>query len=89
MKACAARGKACVLETVFNKQCLGLARDRTFVGVATSVDPREAQRKVVEACTKNGGTNCALLIFFCSLWNRTKSCLTESLIAIVPAPFTD
>jgi hypothetical protein len=47
MNACSQRGKACVLRTVFNKQCAGLAWDRSFVGWATSTEPREAQQKAV------------------------------------------
>ena len=66
MNACSQRGKACVLRTVFNKQCAALAWDRSFAGWATSTEPREAQQKAVEACTKDGGTRCALHVFFCS-----------------------
>jgi hypothetical protein len=66
MTACSQRGRACVLRTVFNKQCAALASDRGFAGWATSTDPREAQQKAVEACTKNGGTRCTLHVFFCS-----------------------
>ena len=66
MNACSQRGKACVLRTAFNRQCAGLAWDRSFVGWATSTEPREAQQKAVEECTKDGGTRCALHVFFCS-----------------------
>ncbi len=66
MDACSQRGKACVLRTVFNKECGALASDRSFAGWATSTDPREAQRNAVAQCTKDGGTRCALHIFFCS-----------------------
>ena len=66
MNACSQRGKACVLRTAFNRQCAGLAWDRSFVGWATSTEPREAQQKAVEKCTKDGGTRCALHVFFCS-----------------------
>jgi hypothetical protein len=66
MNACSQRGKACVLRTVFNKQCAALARDGRFVGWATSTEPREAQQKAVEECRKDGGTRCALQVFFCS-----------------------
>jgi hypothetical protein len=66
MNACSQRGKACVLRTVFNKQCGALAWDRSFAGWATSTEPREAQQKAVEECAKDGGTRCALHVFFCS-----------------------
>jgi len=66
MSICSQRGKACVLETVFNKQCGALAADRNFVGWATSTEPREAQQKALAECTKDGGTRCALHILFCS-----------------------
>jgi hypothetical protein len=66
MSVCSQRGKACVLRTVFNKQCGALAADRSFVGWATSTEPRDAQQKAVEECTKDGGTKCALHVFFCS-----------------------
>jgi hypothetical protein len=66
MNACSQRGKACVLQTVFNKQCAALAWDRSFVGWATSTEPREARQKAVEECTKDGGTKCAIHVFFFS-----------------------
>lgn len=66
MNACSQLGKACVLQTAFNKQCAALAADRSFVGWATSTQPREAQQKAVEQCAKDGGRNCALHVFFCS-----------------------
>ena len=67
MNICSQRGKACALRIAFNKQCGALAADRGFTGWATSTEPQEAQQKAVEQCTKNGGTRCALHIFFCSL----------------------
>ncbi|MGO9093735.1 MAG: DUF4189 domain-containing protein [Bryobacteraceae bacterium] len=66
MDACSQRGKACALRTAFNKQCGALAADRSFVGWATSTEPRDAQQKAVEECAKNGGARCALHVFFCS-----------------------
>ena len=66
MKACSQRGRACALQTVFNKQCAALARDRAFVGLATSADPRETQRKAIDECARNGGARCVLQVFFCS-----------------------
>lgn len=66
MNTCSQRGKACVLRIAFSKQCGALAADRSFVGWATSTEPREAQQKAVEQCTKNGGTKCTLHVFFCS-----------------------
>lgn len=66
MRVCSQRGRACALQTVFNKQCAALARDRTFVGLATSADPRETQRKAIDECVKGGGTRCVLQVFFCS-----------------------
>ena len=66
MKVCSQRGRACALQTVFNKQCAALARDRAFVGLATSADPRETQRKAIDECVKGGGTRCVLQVFFCS-----------------------
>ena len=66
MNVCSQRGKACVLRIAFNKQCGALAADRTFVGWATSTEPRDAQQKAVAACMKDGGARCALHIFFCS-----------------------
>ena len=66
MKACSQRGRACVLRSVFNKQCAALARDGAVVGLATSADPRETQRKAIDECVKGGGTRCVLQVFFCS-----------------------
>lgn len=66
MSACSQRGRACALQTIFYKQCAALAADRSFVGWATSTQPREAQQKAIEQCTKDGGENCVLHVFFCS-----------------------
>lgn len=66
MNACSQRGRACVLQTVFNKQCAALAADGSFVGWATSTEPRVAQQNAVAQCTSDGGKNCALHVFFCS-----------------------
>ncbi len=67
MKICSQRGRSCVLETSFNKQCGALAADRNFTGFGTSADQREAQQKAMDACRKAGGNRCALHIAFCSL----------------------
>jgi hypothetical protein len=66
MAACSQRGKACVLQTAFNKTCGALAADRNFTGSATSTDQREALQKAVDECKKAGGTNCVPHIAFCS-----------------------
>lgn len=66
MSICAQRGKACVIETSFNKACGALAADRNFTGSGTSADPREANQKAIDACRKAGGARCALHISFCS-----------------------
>lgn len=66
MDTCSQRGKACVVREVFNKECGALAADRSFVGSATSVQPREAQQQAIEQCTKEGGENCMLHVMFCS-----------------------
>lgn len=66
MKSCSARGKSCVLQTVFNKQCAALAWDRGISGSATAADAREANAKAVAECKRSGGLNCALHISFCS-----------------------
>ena len=66
MNACSQRGKSCVLQTAFNKQCGALAADRDFTGWGTSTDQRQAQQKAMDACRKAGGTSCVLHILFCS-----------------------
>jgi hypothetical protein len=66
MTACAQRGKACVLQTAFNKQCGALAADRDFTGWGTSADQREALQKAIDECKKAGGTRCVPHISFCS-----------------------
>ncbi len=66
MQACSERGKDCVLQTVFNKQCGALAADRTVTGCGTSTDPRQAQQQAIAACQKAGGARCELHIFLCS-----------------------
>jgi hypothetical protein len=66
MSLCQQRGKACVLESSFNKQCGALAADGTFTGTATSPDQRVALQQAMDACKKAGGTRCAPHIAFCS-----------------------
>ena len=66
MSLCSQRGKACVLQTAFNKQCGALAADRGVSGWATSADQREAQQRAIDACRKAGGARCVLHISFCS-----------------------
>jgi len=66
MSICSQRGKACVLETAFNKQCGALAADRGVSGWGTSADQREAQQRAIEECKKAGGARCVLHISFCS-----------------------
>jgi hypothetical protein len=66
MHICGQRGKACVLQTAFNKACGALAADRNFAGIGTSADQREAQQKAIAACESAGGTGCVLHISFCS-----------------------
>jgi hypothetical protein len=67
MAICAQRGRACVLQTAFNKQCGALAADRNFTGWAVSNDMREALQKATDECRKRGGTNCAPHVAFCSM----------------------
>jgi hypothetical protein len=66
MAACAQRGKACVLQTAFNKQCGALAADRSFTGFGVSVDQQQALQKALEECRKAGGARCVPHISFCS-----------------------
>jgi hypothetical protein len=66
MSICSQRGKACVLESAFNKQCGAVAADRSFAGWGVAPDQREAQRKAIEECTKAGGRRCVLHISICS-----------------------
>jgi hypothetical protein len=66
MNACSQRGKACALETAFNKQCGALAADRNFFGWGVAADPKDAQRRALDECTKAGGSRCVLHISFCS-----------------------
>jgi hypothetical protein len=66
LSICAQRGKACVVQTAFNKQCGALAADRDFTGFGTSADQREANQKAMDDCKKAGGARCALHISFCS-----------------------
>ncbi len=66
MAKCSERGKSCALQTAFNKQCGALAADRSFFGWGTSADPKEAQRRAVEECGKDGGARCTLHVFICS-----------------------
>lgn len=66
MALCAQRGKGCVLQTTFNKQCGALAADRNFTGVGVSTDQRQALQKALDECRKAGGERCAPHISFCS-----------------------
>jgi len=66
MALCAQRGKACVLQTAFNKQCGALAADGNFTGWAVSTDQRQALVKAMDDCKKAGGTRCVPHIAFCS-----------------------
>jgi hypothetical protein len=66
MRLCAQRGKECVLQSTFNKQCGALAADGTFTGTSTSTDQREALAKALDACKKAGGNRCVPHIAFCS-----------------------
>jgi hypothetical protein len=66
LSICAQRGKACVLQTAFNKQCGALAADRNFTGFGAAADQREAMRVAIDQCKKAGGTACVLHISFCS-----------------------
>jgi hypothetical protein len=54
LSICAQRGRACVFQTAFNKQCGALA------------DQRDATRKAVDDCKKADGARCVLHISFCS-----------------------
>jgi Domain of unknown function (DUF4189) len=67
MSLCAQRGKACVLETAFNKQCGALAADGSFTGTGTSTDQRAALQQAMDACKKAGGARCTPHIAFCSM----------------------
>lgn len=66
LAACSQRGKDCVLQTAFNKQCGALAGDRTVTGFAAASDQRQANQQAIDACKKSGGAACALHISFCS-----------------------
>jgi hypothetical protein len=66
MGLCSQRGKACVLQTAFNKQCGALAADRGVSGWGTSADQREAPQRAIDECKKAGGARCVLHISFCS-----------------------
>jgi hypothetical protein len=67
LSICAQRGKACTVQTSFNKQCAAFAADRDITGWGTSADQREAQQKAVDECKRAGGARCVLHISFCSL----------------------
>jgi hypothetical protein len=67
MNICSQRGKACVLQTAFNKQCGALAADGNFTGTGISTDQRQALQKAIDECKKAGGTRCAPHIMFCSM----------------------
>jgi hypothetical protein len=67
VSACGQRGKACVLQTAFNKQCGALAADRDFTGWGVAADQRTAQQHAIDECKKAGGARCVLHISFCSL----------------------
>ena len=66
MRLCAGRGKACVLQVAFNKQCGALAADRNFTGSGVAAEQRMALQKAMDECKKAGGTRCAPHIAFCS-----------------------
>jgi len=66
MTACSQRGKACSLQTAFNKQCGALAADRNFTGWGVAADQRDAQNRAIQECAKAGGSRCVLHISFCS-----------------------
>jgi hypothetical protein len=66
LAACQQRGKACVLQPAFNKQCGALAADGRFQGFGASTDARQAQQKAMDDCRKAGGTRCVLHVMFCS-----------------------
>jgi len=66
LSVCAQRGRNCVLQTAFNKQCGALAADRGFFGWGTSANQREAQQRAIEECRKDGGARCVLHVSFCS-----------------------
>jgi len=66
MAACAQRGKACVLQAAFNKQCGALAADRNFTGRGVSADQRQALQLAQDECKRAGGTRCVPHISFCS-----------------------
>ena len=67
MSVCAQRGKACVLETSFSKQCGALAADGQYTGLGTSTDQLEALQKAMDGCKKAGGERCVPHIMFCSM----------------------
>ena len=66
MSNCAQRGKSCILESAFNKQCGAVAADGRTDGWGVSANMKEAQQKAIEECRKAGGTQCVLHIAFCS-----------------------
>jgi Domain of unknown function (DUF4189) len=66
LSVCSQRGKACVVMTAFNKQCGGLARDGKIAGTAVAADQQTALQQARQACTKNGGSRCAIQVLFCS-----------------------
>jgi hypothetical protein len=66
LSGCAQRGKNCVLQTAFNKECGSLAADRDFFGWGTSENQRDSQQRAIEGCKKDGGTRCVLRVSFCS-----------------------
>jgi hypothetical protein len=66
MAVCAQRGKACVLQTAFNKQCGALATDRDFKGLGVSADQQQALQKALDECKRAGGTRCVPHVSFCS-----------------------
>jgi hypothetical protein len=67
LSKCSQRGKACVLETGFNKECGALAADGEFVGWGTSKAQRDAELRAVDECKQSGGKRCVIHISFCSL----------------------
>jgi hypothetical protein len=67
LSICSQRGKACVVQAAFNKQCASLAADGSVTGSAVATDQRESQQKAIDECRKAGGGRCVLHISFCSM----------------------
>ena len=60
MPSSSAAGRAFLAGTFSTNSAEALAADRSFVGWATSAQPRDAQQEAVAQCTQNGGQNCML-----------------------------